>query len=250
MGYYKKWYDRTSPYFFRSSCGYLETNCDYCGKLFTKEEEELNRYEKENDVILCIHCGGENPIDKRIRERFLSHGKARYTLVPCYSVGFEIEFFIPQKSNDKKYIRMVNDPVKDYFGFDGETPAIKEYRSPVYYGETKEQTILTLIYELKAAVREIKNLGGELIPWKFYKGRLLTFGIHLSFGLDFLTDADFKEFLYNGKFKKSVPFSFICSFIKPVDEFRLHEERMEHRGFRSTNKSIPIIINVLKENIK
>lgn len=216
--------------------GYINTICQYCGQEFTKDEDDLNESEKYLNVACCPYCGGDNPLTpKEIKVNKDNKVKCKY--VPVYSMGYEIEFSIPNKENDLAYIRKCKRSLKDTFGFDGRSPFIKEYRSPVFSGENHREVIYRLVSDLRSILYKIDSLGGEIKPLKLKNGSLRTFGVHISFGGDFLNDDIFN--IVKACIKRFHPSLNYRYFI--IDKWRNHSERIEYRGYSSCNKDLNTI---------
>lgn len=210
------------------SLGYYETVCDACGKYFCKRLNSSNYIEKYLEIMCCPRCGYGNSLSKEPKKM---PGMVSFTTVEQFSIGYEIEFFINNKKCDNIYIARIKNPLNDVWGFDGQSPRIKEYRSIVFTGGARE-CIHSMITDLFNTIKIIKEIGGELPPIKLMRGKILTFGLHLSFGGDF-----FDEIYNHTGIKRQLENATLLSlrrfFLK--DLYRDHKDRWEYRGFSSSN---------------
>jgi hypothetical protein len=238
--------------------GYYETKCDACQQYFCRKIDSMNYIEKYLDLMCCPCCGYGNRVHKERVEDNSADGYQPHVeeIKPVtydekeYSMGFEIEFFIPDPVKDVEYISRVRNPKYDTLGFDGATPFIKEFRSFPCYSDDIRTLFAKVSRELDETVHVIEECGGKLAPYKISLSGLLTFGIHLSFGGDLLagTYGDYipEDTILGGilaQLKKKTPFRIERYF---VDKFRYHRDRVEFRGFSSSENSIKIITDFLK----
>lgn len=230
--------------------GFFSEKCPACGTFNNRKEGSRNYIEKYLDVYICVACGYPIPSDIEYSEKD-TDCKVSFKLVPYYSMGFEIEFCIPNRRDEEKYINSLRgDPLTSSFGYDGIGGIVKEYRSPVFCGESKEEVARSLINNMNLAVNTIHDYGGKLKPYILSRYGIFPLGIHISFGGDFYRSR--WKFEYEMKYRIGIGYELYKRTPKRIERIfiekvRMHEdqERWEYRGFPSSNSSIIIVKKLL-----
>ena len=223
-----------------------DITCAACCTDFKRLSRELNKIEKYLGVVCCPSCGYPNLY---IEEKVVG-SKCKVAYAKEYSIGYEVEFFIPKAAQEYTYDSFISVGLSEGFGHDGAGKDIKEYRSPVFVGYSATEAVEMLLDDLNAVVDNIHSYGGKLSPARFQCGAFRTFGIHISFGNGFL-DVGSSRFSVN----HSRRFKFIMSIFRKlgtrsvlrlsVGAYRGHQSRVEIRLLDSSEKNVAAMRNIL-----
>jgi transposase-like protein len=231
------------------SFGYFSEKCPACGTHNNRLERERSETEIYLEIYTCISCGYGIPENYEAPLERSSKNKVSVKYVDQYSLGYEIEFCIKDGAHDSAFVKqMQGDPLYTHYGFDGIGGFIKEYRSPVFVGETHKEVAELVLQDLRVALNQIERFGGKLVPFVVKGLYVLPLGIHISFGGNFLPSARFSNeyWLQNGilgNLHKRVPFRLERIFI---EKLRFHRDRFEYRGLASSPNSIRVVEEFLK----